>query len=171
MTVVLLAVALLSGATYGAFRAGLLRWLGRYSSDPSAPLVVRNLPFMTLPVGAFALAGLSMSVIVDSGPVLGFGVLALLSALVVAFVMAATWLAWSPPSLFKPAWLRREDAAGHLKLVPPPPPASAADRRALEVSAPPREPAAPAPGAPSKWRFAWQDGTRDDRGDEEPRRT
>lgn len=164
MTRALLFLLLLaSAATYGAFRAGALRGLARYRHDPSAPPFVRRLPFITLPVGAFALAGLLMAVVVEAGPLLEVGVLAGVCALLVALVMAAAWLAWSPPDLLKPAWLRQEEGS-RPKLQAVPPPARDGDpgpHRAASARA------ARAPGAVSQWRFAWQQNAAAARGDED----
>lgn len=165
MTRILFALLLLGcAAAYGAFRAGRLRVLARYRLEPGAPPFLRRLPFLTLPLGAFALAGLLMAVVAGTGPVLGTGALAGVCALLVALVMAAAWLAWSPPDLLKPSWLRQEDS-GHRKLEGMPPPMRNGDAGPHGASAA-RE--ARTPAAASKWRFAWQadavpGGGQDDR--------
>lgn len=94
------------------FRAGMLRFLGRWYFEPYAPLPVRHLPFMAVPVATFASVAAFMFLLAGSEGVVGgvVGVTAAISVLLGALAGSVA-VALFPPTWLKPVWMREEETS------------------------------------------------------------
>ncbi|MDP9023371.1 MAG: hypothetical protein M3N57_11900 [Actinomycetota bacterium] len=93
----------------GAFRTGRLRWLGTWYFAQDAPLVVRHLGFVPIPVALYGLltAAMIAAMSVPSPWPLPVVLIAVFGA--VALLFAGVWLAANPPEWLKPHWLREAE--------------------------------------------------------------
>ncbi|MBW3576263.1 MAG: hypothetical protein KY462_00700 [Actinobacteria bacterium] len=98
-----------------SFRAGRLRWLGTWYFAQDAPLVVRHLGFVPVPV---ALYGLLTAALIAAMTVPGpWPLLIVLIAVfgAVALLFAGVWVAANPPEWLKPHWLREAERSRRMR--------------------------------------------------------
>ncbi|HEX2029205.1 MAG TPA: hypothetical protein VHF25_14520 [Nitriliruptorales bacterium] len=109
MQVVSLALVATMVAAILLFRSGRLRWMGRWYFQQDAPLVVRHLPFVALPMAVYGLMTAGMLAAVQASGPWPPAVTYAGTFVGVALLTAAVWAVVRPPRVLKPRWLRDEE--------------------------------------------------------------
>lgn len=93
------------------FRSGHLRWLARWYFRHDAPLVIRHLAFLALPMAVYGLMAVGMLAAVEAAGPWPVAAVYVGTIAAVALLTAAVWAVVHPPGVLKPRWLREEERA------------------------------------------------------------
>lgn len=110
-------VAVAGGIEALLFRRGSLRSLGQWYLDPSAPLVIRHLPFAGPPAAVFGFMVMLMSILTGLSITMNVALFSAVTLLLMAALGGAVWFMLVPPEWLKPGWLKEAEAAALRELL------------------------------------------------------